>query len=612
VPEGRRLLEHGIHYGTGQITLDLAVERARAWMLPDGSFPPLVMISFLVPVAALILRDRRLGAFPFVAAWVLLAVYIDPPFILLGASPSPTLVRLQTFRVSVVAIPLVYAAAAFALSLPARVPRLPGVLHDRARIVYRAACGVLALAALATYRPAVSEAADAHLRVIVEGCLRADGVANRGDLDDLVAFMRDRAGELAPHQFARAIYLHESAPNDLLLIGPRAGIPIATRGTTVIMFFLREQFFDLSPENLRRFAVRWIVAEGDAPLGDRATERRFGSFLVREIPGWDGDIAHVVAGEGEVRAVVGRDEIELELEGADRPALVEIGTGFYARWHAEHEGRDVPVCARPATEDPRTQRVLALWAPPGRTVLRADGPLPSDGAGIPFTLAAIALAWLAWPGRAGRARDRILAGLAPARPWALRALSLPALGAVAAIVFAALLARQSAFGGVARSLRFGGFFEDADVFVVAGGRRMRCDADRLGQRFTCPDGTIVSHESVSVISDSPVGWEAPTPGIYVSSRAGAHVEVDVPGRFAGSYLAACSVCSATLSLGDRSVELWSERTSSLDIAPEEEQSGAHLVLRAPGPHAWFALAERTSIDLDRLRDVPLCGDAPPR
>src|SRR6185436_6930077 len=104
------------------------------------------------------------------------------------------------------------------------------------------------------------------------------------------------------------------------------------------------------------------------------------------------------------------------LRGTSAPALVALGTGYYPRWRAEHETRGVlPVYAQPSF-DGATLHVVAAWLPPGRTLFRADGPLPSDGRGrwisALVALAALvsAVIWLRLP----RARSRFLRLLARA------------------------------------------------------------------------------------------------------------------------------------------------------------------------------------------------------
>src|SRR5205814_6600109 len=119
----------------------------------------------------------------------------------------------------------------------------------------------------------------------------------------------------------------------------------------VSTLFLREQIESSSAASLRRFNVRWIVRLDRPPsLGDPATEKRFGRYFVRELPGWDGQFARVERGAG--TAVVTRledERIDVDLRGTDAPSLVALGMGYYPRWRAEHETRGAfPVYALPS------------------------------------------------------------------------------------------------------------------------------------------------------------------------------------------------------------------------------------------------------------------------
>src|SRR6185436_1831537 len=65
---------------------------------------------------------------------------------------------------------------------------------------------------------------------------------------------------------------------------------------------LRERIEDLSPASLRRFNIRWAIAQDHSPvLGDPASERVLGSFHIREIKEWDGAFARIERGDGELR-----------------------------------------------------------------------------------------------------------------------------------------------------------------------------------------------------------------------------------------------------------------------------------------------------------------------
>jgi hypothetical protein len=594
LPQARRLVAYGVHYGMPQIPLSLAFERALDGVLPHTSFPRLVQLGVAVPALALLLRDRSLAIVPFALAWALFGAYVDPAFLHLGGAPTPTTVRLQAARLGTVASPLLYAATAFVLGLPGRVGR-------RSR-VYRMGSAVALLAVLVGFGAAIVEYGRGHLDDL-EGQHTAR-IRDPEAFEQLLAFFRREASMLPPGRIARAMYLHRpTAMNAFLLIGTRTGVPVMARGDRVPAFFLREQPFAIDRDNLRRHAVRWVVGEDRVGLGAPSTERRFGPYVVRTLPFWDGELARVVEGEAEVRTLRADGEgIALSVTG--ERALVEIGTPYYPRWRAFHEGREIPVCARPTQDDPTAQRTLALWLPPGSAVLRPDGPLPTDLVGWPVTLLGLLGAFLLWP------RRRPLPGLAaPVRwarrvePWALAPTTV-LLGLL--LVAAPMLARQGAFGGVRRALRYGGVFGAAEVSLRwPDGHRTPCrQSDLWGHEHRCRGEVVVRMEMVMSIEDAPVGWASPAPGIHVQTPRPVDVEVRIPGRFAGRYLAACTRCEAHGTIGGTPAALPSSGTHPIDVSGQTP--GATLRILAQPPEAWFSLADPVALDGDRTRDVPFC------
>jgi hypothetical protein len=144
-------------------------------------------------------------------------------------------------------------------------------------------------------------------------------------------------------------------------------------------YLLRERISRASPQELRRFGVRWVVADGTSPtIGKASSEVVVGGYHIRELATWDGRFARVERGEGEARVLRLDDEaVTIELTGTDRPALVALGTGYYPRWRARAGDRALPVYALPSAPGSELS-VVAAWVPPGLTTFTPNGPLPSD------------------------------------------------------------------------------------------------------------------------------------------------------------------------------------------------------------------------------------------
>jgi hypothetical protein len=328
------------------------------------------------------------------------------------------------------------------------------------------------------------------------------------------------------------------------------GVELALSQPAPAGWLLRDQLRTTSPENLRRFGVRWVVAPEREllPGRDEGLDRRFGALWVRTVSSWDGAVAHVARGEGSVRAeVVPGEGFDVTLEGTLEPALVELGTPYDARLVATDErGEDVPVYAMPvgapeaSDPNPTFEHAVAMWLRPGTTRLRANRALASDLAGVPITLLAIALGALL---AVSRSRARLVN--AAHRVLASRALGPGALALVAAIALALALRLRSE---PADSLRFAALLPTARVFVLDEGGQRACLPDALGRSFRCPDGarlrTVISY----TLNDWHVGWPAPAPALEISRpspRARYLVELDGQ-SLEGTYYAQCEHCTATL------------------------------------------------------------------
>jgi hypothetical protein len=302
---------------------------------------------------------------------------------------------------------------------------------------------------------------------------------------------------------------------------------------------LRERIEDLSPESLKRFDVRWAIAINRPPsIGDPLTEVHLGSYVIREVPGWDGKFARVEKGSGEVVTTY-LDDLRVEIDvTATEPVLVVLGTGYYPRWRATHaSGADEPVYAYPGVPN-GDLHVVSAWVQPGHTTFTVDGPLPSDGDGHVLTLAAglacIAIA-VVWTRR--RWRLRVLRAMARGRarlPGLLRAATPYAVASLLAMMLVrgcVVSARPALYLGVGDGIRATATVEAK----VGDGDWETCDYERLAGDFRC-DAVIVYDGMATILNDSPPSWAFSTPAIIALPEvANVHIRIHLAARLAGTY-----------------------------------------------------------------------------
>lgn len=607
LPATTRLMLYAVHYGNPQIPVWLALERCVTGLFPQTSFATLMGFSVFT-----LLSGRRGAAWAWLAAWIALSLYMEPLFLDLGLAPTPSSARIQCFRTTSVAMPLLYAASGALFSAPAAVPhgRYGKVTRFVPALAFLAAIGWLGSAPFETGASWARSHAETGLRLVSE--VR---ITNRPAFEEMLSWFREQAAALPPGQYARVAYECGGDPiNEVLRIHPESGLPVTTHGRFVPIFLAREQFHATTPDNLQRWAVRWSIgADQVEPRGDPATERRFGILRVREVPSWDGQLVHVVRGEGTARlAEIDDAHLAIDVEAA-APVLVEMGIPYYPRWRGEHEGSAITPCGEPVdAAAPTEERVLAAWLPPGRTVLTPDGPLPSDRAGWPLTLLGLVLAAVIWPRRSPLALDARLAPVrAAARAFVVRH-SGAAVLATACVVAVVLPARQGAFGGTARSLRFGGMFAPAQIDVVTPEGRVPCEArDLLGHDVRCPGGVrallVVTHN----VYDAAVGWPVPLPGVLINSGGTFELVFHAAGTWSpGEHRlfcgGGCRRVGIVIDGVERSFDAQQTRVFELDHTEE----GLDVHVYGVSGETPISIVRSDAVDVDRHHDVPVCGESP--
>jgi len=595
-PASQRVLDHGVHFGTPPVPVEIALGRMASGQLPDGSYPALVLLGWIGACRALALR-RAGGAVVALAALFLVSLYMETYFLDLGLAPSVTSVRWQSFRVGTFLKPMLYVLSAHGLGLGASF--LTSTVSRRARMATRllALLGVCAVWWLA--EPDVSlwlEGQQAVRRLDMTGPYLAD----REAFADLRAHLEAERARIPADQHARLlIYCPLDCPYELMNLAWDPGIPLLLHHPAPAGHFLRDQFFETSPENLRRFGVRWALAvERTPPPGDLATERRFGNLVLREIPSWDGTFVHVV-GEGapsaeprvRVETVEGRG-FDLVVEGG--PARVQLGTPYYPRLRAFHDGTEIPVEPLPVRTSPedavdRGERAVALDLPPGRTQLRASGALPSDGRGLPlFLLASIAVGVLAATrvyrdARIERWLARALRWLASPRPAQI--------GLALAVLLVAFVPFSDAS---ARGLRFGVLFGAPRLHLEPRGDEphIPCEARSLGRRYECGD-VEVNMTVATVLQDWHVGWPVPVPSIEVRGAPyGSTLVMQTSAPLAGDYLGGCEACSGEVER-DGVTRAFGPTTTRVPLAPGGE---ATVRIHVRGSIARAALVRASLVE----------------
>lgn len=611
MPASLRVLAYGVHYGAPQVPLALAAQRMALGALPDGGWMPLVAAAWLVVIAALVMSGRREARALGWLAILLVAAYVEPLFIELGLAPSEASVRWQAFRIGAALKPLAYVLGALAIGSAAE-------LHvwavGRSRRVW--ALRGLALAALgaavwvghADWRAGLGELSRERDADMIGPPSSAPG--------DLAALHGDLTRDLAMRPGGRLLLVCGlECVSELYAFARDApdgtpGLSLALSQPAPAGFLLREQLRTVSEENLRRFGVRWAVAPDRTLLpGDDATgDRHYGRLWLRPIASWDGEIAHVVRGEGHVRAeVVPGEGFDLHLEGT-QPALVELGTPYYPRLVAHDAAGPVPVygmpVASPTLDDPNPtiEHATALWIRPGTTRVRATGALTSDGAGTTLSVVAVTLCalacWLLPPGARRRAGSLSAEELARrARAHAGRTLlgrCLPAAFVITGLALCVLFALRMRATPV-DSLRLAALLPTPRVFVLDAAGQRECFVDRLGRHVRCPDGAAL-HSVVSyTLRDWHVGWPAPAPAIEIErARSDSRYVIELEGQpLEGTYYAQCEGCVATVrdSSGTTAfrVERPTQRLSGYVDVPQ-------LELRTSAPTARFTVIAARFVD----------------
>jgi hypothetical protein len=542
-PFGQRLLLYGVHYG---IPPSRAVDQFAHMLtraVPEATLSVLVYAGYLgVPVA--LVSRRAAPTLLAGVAGILMAGLFDQLYSLLELVPSFETARFQMVRLPSSAKTAIYICGAYLVAtalararLGSTEPPLALIAGDRRRVLL-GACAALALFGLVRCVAPYFEGLARDVRWLANR-----EVPDPAGLRALAAWAGERNAEQRPDRYGRLWDQDERRTFLVYHINAESGLPTLWLGPTQPLFFSRERIEDASPESLRRFNVRWVMRADRPPsLGDPKTERRFGRYIVRELPLWDGQFARVERGAG--HAVVKHlddERVVVELTGTTEPALVALGTGYYPRWQADHASSgSLPVYALPSFEGARLN-VVAAWLPPGETTFRPSGALPSDQRGrIPTACALFAIAAYLLRGRLAAQRLGIFAvwnsGWAriqrhAARLWVGAALALVLVTFIAGF---AASRRPSAALQVGNGLRAGARIQVRNT----DGSSQPCRYAVLSGTYRCPGGIIVEDVVASLLNDAPPSLPFNVPAIQISaSSADCEVDVTLEARVDGEYWA---------------------------------------------------------------------------
>ncbi|MGE3544774.1 MAG: hypothetical protein AB7L28_12625 [Kofleriaceae bacterium] len=545
MPLAERILAYGQHFPNGLRSPEQLLEDLLAAPSPHTAYAMIAYAGYFGILAGLWSRRARV-VFVSATALVLLVGLCDAPYTAFDLAPGQGGARLGTERLAQLARPFVAASAAYGISIFVGAARAAWRgASTRRRLIAAALLGVLCGAVI---RVVPAMWASMSMRASSEARVIAPDARGRAEL---TRWARAAAAQLGPDRWARAAF--EQDTHEHFHLTAQTGLPTFHLAPQPDLL-LRERIEDLSEASLARFNVRWAIAIDRSPtVGDPQTEQVFGSYRVREIRSWDGKLARIERGTGQVKVLRLDDRaVEIEVTDTTEPVLVALGTGFYPRWRAHHaSGVAEPVYAMPSVPGGKLH-VVAAWVAPGRTTFTVDGPLPSDHAGRWWSIVAAILCvaaivvWTAPP-----LRDRVLRRVARWRrklpAFTTRALRI----GVPALCVALLIRGCAEDHAVTRALELGTGIRST-VSVEArylDGEWQTCEHSWLEGSYHCPGLVYASDGMASLLNDAAPSWGFNTPAIVASAEApGVELRVRLHARLAGTYWTAVSDDKVALSV----------------------------------------------------------------
>lgn len=565
LPAADRVLAYGQHFPNELYTPDRLMQLIGQFAMPISSYLFIISTGHL---GALFGMWTRRACIIFIAVVVIIMMIglSDAPYLAFGLTPGKTVARLGAIRMMLLVRPFVFAACAFAIYTLYRYARDNWIgAAPRQRVIVAALLGIVAGSMMRVVPEYWTGEVDRAALETTQYAADLDGQ------QQLERWATREAAQLTPQRWARAMF--ETNTHEHMHLTARTGLP-TFHLAPIPDLLLRERIEDGSAESLARFNVRWVIGIGESPqAGDAATERVLGRYHVREVAAWDGAFARIERGAGTVE-VTRLDDGAVEIDvTAPGPVLVALGTGFYPRWRARHQGGAAePVFALPAVPGGKLH-VVAAWVAPGRTVFTCDGPLPSDGRGrlLSFAAALLAVASIiVW--RRPRWRIRVLRRIARLRA-SVRGLARRALEIAVSVVLLALITygivteRRAASAVLVGS---SGLRPSATVEARAGdGEWETCGFTIITGSYRCAGLVTVSDATTNILNDAPPSWAFITPSIAAyPETSSVEVRVTRTLRLGGRYWLGASDGKVTLVM-NRATTYEVETKTILDLPRDE-------------------------------------------
>lgn len=605
MPMGQRLLAFGQHFSTAFRSADQIFQSLLAGPVPSSSFAAVMMLGVLGLVLAI--WSRR-SAPVFVATVGLLAIVLlsDRVYNAFELAPSPTTVRLGIERFSSMARPFVLAAAGYALA----VCWLAARRHWRDAVGWRVvvAHAVVGVLVLGVGRMVLITIGDKAGRAADEARMLAPDASSR---EELITWARTEMAKIPVGKMARVLVDADDQHYEFNLVAD-AGMPVVHLGA-IPNLLLRNRINDSSDASLQRFNIRWVIARGKAPsAGDPATERAVGRYRIRDVAGWDGDMARVTeeaaAAGARVRTLAVHDngvDVDVTAGAADAPVLVILGTGYYPRWQVvDSSGRRTNTIEVPAVIGGRAG-VVAAWLPPGLAHFTVDGSLRSDRAGWPFaglSLFGIIAGLVVWR---TRWRWRLLHKYVRARnAVAARPALLHTLGASTLTLLLVGIGLRDCVRAEPALLVGTGVRASATVTARVGdGSWQTCGyRPALGQ-YECADIVTVNDGVTALLYDDAASWRYPTPGIRIMAQQyGITVRVEMQRRIHGRYWGAATDDRGTIRVGDQAFVLDHQFAAEF---PNSDDVTVTVEITDPPLDGWFMTLVREDALAPARAAVPM-------
>jgi hypothetical protein len=587
MPYAARVLAHGLHFAYPAPPLSSGARRALGLRQPPTSFPLLLALGYAGLAGALLRRRAASLALACLTATLLLGWSELPHRLFFDWQPH-ALARLQSFRLLTLVRPLLFAAAALPLAAAWRFVRARTPLLGLAFPAGTLALIGAGLVCAATQSGRFPTGGD-ELRAAAQS-----QVEDPAGFEQLLTWAA-AAARAAPRRFARLMW--SGSENGIYHVTAETGLPAFFVGDGVALL-LRERIEDNSKQSLRRFNVRWIASRGEQP-----GERRFGSYVVRELPEWDGSWRG--SRKARARCACSRGRTSASRSSSRTPTPPRWSRSASATTDAGARG------ARTARQSRSTR---CRRRPAGACASSLHGSRPARRCSRP-TRRWLRTAWAArpprsaWPWRRSACSPAGAARLAPRRARAIadgtraraRRVGAPARGAAAADRQGSAPAARHRPRGPGRSARAGRRVDGVPLRMAADATsvpRPRPDRRRRGIRRARPS---VQHAvpdardrraSVRAARGVPRAARAAARGFALGRRLGRRR------RHAALRRAGTGAAAAQAALRARG---WR--------APTE----CELLLRTRGRVAQGAtLVRQDAVDLDRSRDVPWAPDEPPR